>query len=916
LKRSKVLALAILVLMLMAALPVQQTRASSPYSEKLNVFIAGSSAYWYFSFTGINGSSKLSHFESSPGLSWYNVTAISTANWKSDFQIFGPEGYNLLPVPFIPSQGLFLTLGSDSYSDALAAAGRLDSYFATSFVSLSNGSSSFEFYSPVSFTEIVPSTLLELVPSSMKGFAAAISPSSFDSTLSPLVILEGTKGSSGFSHSLVIGSISDAALDSQNRPNLLAYFGTNVTSLTAANKSSSSTIQVRTLDGVIGLIKPTKGSEDNATVVNDLSRFSGSYTLKVTESKKVHGINATVLQQPPQLLATRSVDTGVLLQDGQNMTVAISLTNLSNVTALDNVTLNDNWWSPSLFRLVKGSSTYTTPILNASGKVIATYVLQYIGSVTTRVTIPAGEVHFAYAFVYTSGKSTFKGNAWLNPISISLGRDDAVIYAYVTPKGSSLQPVGATRSLILVVKNVGTRTASSVVADGRQIGGLLADGGTSNVTITQTASGLLGTNVTKAYLVTYSGVQGNQLNATTNLLLLEFSQSGMKLGFATIVLNASLSPLKVGSTAINLTLSFTVTNAGSANITRFTGHVQLPPGLGCGLTKGKGISCASNLLSLNYTLLAAKATKVTSMEVNVTSPTNYFIPPVSFRGTTAVSNLTGMSNALAVPTGYVLTKQFNPTSVFSGASSTVTLTAVNEGPFYVYNASVDSTVDAFDSLSPLAVPSIGNGSISPQRNLNRTYVVTASNVYGNRTASLITSSIFFGGTKFSLEGLGPYVSVYQPLSLTITTTPSVPTEGKDFHLNLTIRNPSAVNVSSVLLTMTVPSGLKLSDLSNAVISNGVLTVSTPLLTSRSNYSATAVAVASSGTTLSFSKAKLVFVYRGLTINGTVSPKSGITIAENVTTRYLIPIGIAFVALLAVVFYVRRLAVPNDPTSRK
>jgi len=107
------------------------------YSEKLNVFIAGSNALWYLSFSGVNGSSKLSALESTPGLAWYNVTAIRTNGWKSDFQIFGSEGYNLLPVPFIPSQALFLTVGSDSYADASAAASALGSYMLTSFVSCS-----------------------------------------------------------------------------------------------------------------------------------------------------------------------------------------------------------------------------------------------------------------------------------------------------------------------------------------------------------------------------------------------------------------------------------------------------------------------------------------------------------------------------------------------------------------------------------------------------------------------------------------------------------------------------------------------------------------------------------------------------------------------------------------------------------
>ena len=775
-KRSQVLAISVLTLMLLAALPaalpVQRSWASSTYSEKLNILIAGSSAYWYFTFTGVNGSSKLTQFESSPGLSWYNVTAIKTTTWTSDFQIFGPEGYNLLPVPFTPSQGLFLTLGSDSYSDALAAVGNLDAYLMSSFVSLSNGSGSYEFYSPVSFTSIMPSTLLKLVPSSMGGFEAVISTSNFTSTLSPFVILEGTKSSSGFSHSLVVGSISKQALDSENRPYLLSYFGTSATSLTAANQSSSSTIQVRVLDGVLS-------STDNATVANDMAHFTGSYTLTVAAAKKVFRINATVLQQPLQLLAVRSVDVlAGVLKKNENMSVTISLTNLSNNTAMTQVAFADNWWNASLFRLVSGISTLSLANISASSSITPTYVLQYIGNMTGRVTIPTEPVQFTY----TIGGSTFKGQSWLNPITISLLEDDPVVYAYVTPTGGIAKSVGANQSLSLVVKNVGNLPALSVVVDGQPQTGALLPGGTTTVKLSQTANGLLGTNVTKTYLVTYADENGHSFNATTNLLPLEFSHSGMKLGFATVVVGANLAPLSAGSTAINLTLSFTVTNVGSANISRFIAHVPIPPGLGCGVINGTGISCTSDILSLSYASLAAQASEKTSMKVNVTDPANYFIPRLSFQGTTAGINFTGDSNAFAVPTGYVLTKQFSPSLLFSGVDSTVILSAVNKGPFYIYNASINSAVDKFDRLSPLAEPSATSSSIAPGGNLSRSYVVTASAVYGNRSSYPIASSIFFGGTKFSLEGLGPYVAVYQPLNVTITTTPSVPTEGKDFNL--------------------------------------------------------------------------------------------------------------------------------------
>ena len=94
---------------------MQAVSAQTPYTEKLNVYVSGADALWYMTFGGLNGSTKLNALESSPGLTSYNLTAVKSTAWSSDFQVFGPGGYNLLPVPFVPSQGAFLSVGSDSF---------------------------------------------------------------------------------------------------------------------------------------------------------------------------------------------------------------------------------------------------------------------------------------------------------------------------------------------------------------------------------------------------------------------------------------------------------------------------------------------------------------------------------------------------------------------------------------------------------------------------------------------------------------------------------------------------------------------------------------------------------------------------------------------------------------------------------
>ncbi len=900
------------MLMLLAALPLLQgSTATTSYSESLNVYIAGSNAYWYFTFSGVNGSSKLSAFESSPGLSWYNVTAIMTTGWKSDFQVFGPLGYNLLPVPFIPSQGLFLTLGSDSYPDALAAAGRLNSYLLSTFVSYSNDSGYYEFYSPLTFTEVIPVTLLKLIPSTMGGFAAAVTSSGLDQTSSPLVMLEGTKGASGFSHSLVVGSISSEALNSNSKPNILSYFGSTVTSLKAANDSVSSTVKIHALDGIMSLT-----SKDNATLVNVTSHYSSVYSLSLAPQAKLFQVNATVLQQPQQLLAERQVDVGVL-QPGENMTVTITLTDVSSVTSLESIAYSDNWWNPALFKLVGGTgSVFSQALLNASGTATPYYKLEYIGNITSRITIPPVAVSFAYLV----GGSTFKGQAWLNPITISLGEDNPVVLAYAAPAVNFSQPLGATQTLHLFVKNVGTRTATDVVVDGATIpgGALTADGGSYTATIPIVATGLLNTNVTSSYFVTYENPQGETFNATTNRLSLIFAHSGMLLGYPEVVVGAIIKPLRQGSTATNLTLTFTVTNAGNSSLLDFVSKGQIPSGLGCGVTNGTGISCPSgtDLLKLNYTVLASRSTHETTMKFNVTSPENFFISPLTFGGVSAGISLMGSSNAIAVPTGLVLTKAFSPSLLFAGVTSSVKLLADNAGPFTIYNVTVSSTVDSFDKLSPLAIPTISNSSIIAKGNLTRSYPVNATTSYGNHTSSEVSSTLYFGGTQYSIESLGPYVAVYEPLNATVTTTPLTPTEGKDFKFYLTISNPASVNVTSVVLTLPIPSGLTLSQMNNnASVSHGVLMVNIRSLLSHSSFKVTAEGIASNGATYSWKGASLTFVYGDTTIKGFV-PGKGIVVNEDVTTRYLIPLAVAVIVLLAAAFYVRRLAAPSVPASPK
>ena len=903
------LAATVVALMVLAAIPVQVASAQGAYTEKLTVFTSGSVALWEMTFTGVNGSGHLSTLESAPGLSWYNISAISTAAWSSDMQIFGPRGYNLLPVPFVPSQGLFLTVGSDSYSDASAAASGLNSYLATSFKSLSNGTGTYSFYSPISFSDLIPATLFKLLPTTEGGFASAVSSSFFTGSDSPFVVLEGQKGSSGFSHDMVIGSISTSALNGQYEPNLLGYFSNTVSSIGASNHSSSSVVQLRFLDGLV--LSTDKG----ATVTRNTSPFSGSYTLNLAAGEKVKSINATILQQPVELLAYRTVNLGVL-HTGDNLTVTLSLRNLSPSVAINKVTFSDTWWnSTGDFKLLGGVYTVPTSLIAAGGSVTPVYRLQYTGTGTGTLLIPASVVHYAYSF----GGRVFNGTATLNPIRLSLGTDDAVVYTAVTPVGTFGPAVGNAQKFNITVTNVGTLPASSILVAGHSVAGLAgrtggSPGGSATVTVGQSATGLLGVNSTISYTATYQNPSGATLGSTSNVVSDTFSHTSMTMGFPDVSVRVQLSTLPDLET--NVTLIFTTSNSGSANITSFQALGSLPEGLGCGKANGTGISCSGGLVTLSYPVLNRSAIITTTMKYNLTSPANLIMAPLRFKGMSSGFNETGMSNSVAIPAGLVLSKQFAPAQLFGGMGSTITVSANNAGPQQLYNATLGSTIDSFDALSGTAVLSKFTQSVASGGNSSLSYGVTAAQTYGNLTGTPATAKFYFGGTLFTLSGPKPVVRVYQPLTAAITTTPTTPEEGKNFTISFQIVNPSGVSVSNVEFTLPVPSGVGLSDFNGVTFSSGVLMVNAGSLAAHATATATVSAVASSGITIPFKNAKLTFSYSGTSINGTVPTSSGIAIGENVTTRYLIPIAFVFLVLVFTAFYVRRKAAPTVPASPK
>ena len=912
--------LAVLLILSLALVPMIPLRAaaSSSYTENLTINIAGSSAMWTMRLENINASnSHLSGVESLSGVNWYNVTAIDSSSVSSDFQVFGPQGYNLIPLPFIPQQGLFLAVGASGFAPALSAAQLLDPYFLTSFTSVSNGTGVYYFFSPMSFSQIVPTTLMRFIPVADGGFVNALgftsvsSPGNFTSLPGAMITLGGQRSSSGFTHYLILSGMTTNAMVT-NQPDLLTVLGRTIAELQAANDSTSSVVEVRALDG---LVLP-----GNATgVSNNEALFRGTYSETLSPGEAIRAINVTLFQQPPELLVTRTLDAGILAHD-QNVSVTVNFRNLSNSTTISAATLDDDWWvGYGFFKLVGGTSTLEVPTLLPQTSQGLTYELEYTGNSTQQVAIPAATARYTFVTTNPQTGKSYNSTTFLSSsvndglMLVGPGVRDPVLSAYLRTSTGFGGPVGSTQGLSVVVTNIGNRTASSVDVNHKPVGSLTA-GQSVTIPMPIEATSLVQTNLTEGYSVSYLTPEGHNITLSTNALNVVFSHSSMKLGLGLLTLNSTTAALPGGVT--NLTLTFTTSNAGVANITSFSSAGSLPGGLSCGTVFGTGLTCSNGVVSLTYSNLGVKKSDQASMSFNLTQPENFLVQPFAFNYTSSGYAFSDWSNSLPVPTGLAVSKTFSPSQLFGGMRSSVSVGATNSGPYPYYNVTITTPNDPFDTVQAGQPPTtVTNSTLSVGKALSLLYNVTMSTSTGNQTGAAVAATYYFGGSRFSSSEPSSRVLIDTLPTVAIGTTPASPEEGKAFSVSINLTNTSPLTLTNVQFSLPIPNELHFSSVTNAQVAEGKIQIKVAQLSGNSVYTATLTGTSSSGVSIPFSGMKFSFESAGQTVS-VPALTTGIAINENVLTRYVLPIVLALIVLLALTAYIRRMARATAPASQQ
>jgi len=873
-----------------------------PYSEKLVIYTAGSNDFWLASLSPVNASRPgIVAAESVAGVSAYQLTVVEGSTAQVGSQLFwGSGGYGVLKLPFVPYSGVFLNVTATSQAAAASAASDFGSTFGVGFHPIGSSGSNYTFYSSASFPS-AGRTIFSSVPAGKGGMAALANESSWSGAPNPTAILTGVRSGSSFNHTVSYGA-SEAGGVGTNQSLLLE----NALSLThdsfqTSPNATSSQVVVHALDGLIK-------SKDNATVTNQVASFSSTYSISLPPSTKFRP-NMTILSNPPVLTAYRSVQSGAVSSGGL-LTMTLSFWNSAQNGTLSNVAVNDTWWTayPSLFSLSVGNASFTIPTLAPNQNVSRAYVLKVNSTTTEDLVVPATSASYSYKV----GNLTVVASTMTNQLEVRTNGAGPAMSVQAASSILSGSSFGKPGKYIATVTNTGSAPALNLKVL-NFTNPTLTPGGVWKVNMSLPVTNIADRNLTQTFTLTWTAPDGTAGKLVSNPSTLVLSHSTVLLPLMEFKLVTTVTSQEIALGSLNAT--FTLINRGSVAVGNVSVSQAFPAGVTCekavvsnatGSSPGNG-TCSSSGFDLKASKTAVLGTVSGSLVLNF-SRDNYLIEAAN-----VTTNQNGFvthtyGSGLPIAGGIGVTKTFTPTAVFQGQDDNVTVRATNSGSLPLFNVSLSTSPDPFDSAVSGSLnklyPTL-NSSVS--QSLNFTVKMVAA---GNHTSASTSISYVFGGVSFTYPVSSGTVLVYKPI-LGSTSMSSTPTEGHDFSFHVSVQNPSPVNVTNVAFSITVPQGLSIvSHPAGFQVNGRTVTLTLPSLAAGASSNGSIILKGDFDGSFSLTSAKLAFVYLGSTLSGSVSTPV-VVVGVDALLRYELPIGAAVVLSLIVAVYMhRKLAVPQ------
>ena len=853
--------------------------ADPSYSENLAVYLTSGQSFWRFDFNG--GNISLNSLTIPTSVSAYSITLTHYTTWKSQYELFTTYGFGLLGNNEPNPNGAFLEVNTTSQADAQTLANALSQRFALVFEPISQTTGSYVFFSPIDFATELHVYFWKLVPSGYGGFASLLTEQQFESN--GLAYYKLSFASS--SYSISIGALTTL---SGNQFTLYSLLGLSTTNTYNYSKqASASTIEVHVLGGLI----------TNASVpyVNYYSNFSSIMSTSSHEGVNgtIPNLNATLNLSFPTLVAYRQISPSLTPGQNANVTATIFVKDISPSSAPPaiNVKVNDSWVRSNA-RDLNVTNGQTSGIENLTSNAIMTVAYSFRVLVANgTINIPASPV----TYQFSSGNKTINSQVLLEPEVLSIGAQNAPqIEATASATSGSIQ-AGQSFSVNVTITNKGSGTAFNLRSSGLSKSDLPSGSSWSFISNASSAS-LIQTNSNVSYSVAWSDSSGATHSTTTNTLnaIFSFSSPGTPgMGIRKIVTLANSS---------NIANVFLQIYDGSPNaVSNLTVNDPLPTGVVFAKSYNSSSLRGSGSGSVvgNVTLLAGNANLTLEYQVNITNPNeNYVFMPATVSAEWRNITISHASSGFALPLGVVVTKTINPSQGFQGSNVTISIGLQNKGTLPVYLVSLNNTVDNF--INQTKGGSNYTPVLKPQGVLNASGQGNLTGSQGTFNSSSAVARFMFAGSNNSATSKPVQVTVYQLVEANFSSSALKYQENHDIEITVAIHNPSNVTVTNVQFAMSIPKGLN-------VVSNGNpnFTISTLAPGQTTTHSVTVITNQPSEYEINSTNANLEFTYQGHVLKGTVSSLT-LTLQDDITLRYGIPILVAIIIVIAALIYVRRL----------
>jgi hypothetical protein len=857
--------------------------ASSTYSENLSLYMTSSEVFWRVGLAG--GNITVSSVSVPSSVSTYTITLTHYAKWKSQYEVFTKFGFGLLGSTEPYADGAVLQINGTSRSDAVQLANSLSQHFGLVFQPLSSKiSSDFSFFSPSSYQDEVHVFFYPLIPQSANGFASMFPESQLEAN--DLDYFRLSYSASSTTYSLSYGGLS--ALTSATSFTLYTQLGLSGTSYNYSSAASSSTIQLHILGGLV--------SSSNATFVNNYSNLSAlisaSPPTRGNRSNAVPNINASLDFSFPTILAYRQITPSLTPSRGENVSVTVFVRNVSpaGTTAANNVKFNDSWvyQNKNEVNLTVGQTGKIANLTADSTETIA-YGFTVLASNGT-IQVPATPITYQFS---SAANKTVTATAYLNPETIEIGAtNEPLLEASETLPSGTVQ-AGQTFSVNVSITNKGNGPAINL-ASGTLTKANLPAGSTWSFLSNASSGGLTSTNSTVSYSVTWHDASGHSLSTTTNTMSAVFSFSSPGTPAAYVQKSVLLAK---SSTSANVTL--TVFNGSPNEVSNATIQDPVPPGM----IFSKGFNTSSihetgSLVDVNISSLKGSSNETFVYALNISTPDqNILFQPANISAKWNNQTIVHYSGGYGLPLGVKASKVVSPAAGFQGTNVTISLGVVNEGSLPVYAASLNNVNDSFIAVS-------SSGSVASQAILNtgqsinqtlKGYLTGSQGTY-NTTSS--TAGFLFAGANQTAISNVTSVTVYGLPTANLTFSGPKIEEDHDILVVESITNPSNVQINNVTFTVIIPKGLTVASGESPIFNIGSISPNQSVThdftvrTSQPNQ-------------YEIQKGNLTFYYQNHLVRGN-SAVTIVSINDDISIRYGIPVVIGLILVIGTILYVRRL----------